>query len=249
MSKEEIRKELKKLRNLLSTEDQKSFSDAICDSLIQSKEYTSCSHLFTFVSFGSEISTLEIIRQALINHKRVYIPKVEVHGIEFYEIHSLDGLIPSKFGVLEPVKQEENRYKVIEMDKETDKDRETNTNKEANIDKETYIDKETNIEKETNRDKGTNRDKELYMDKATNLYDETKIDNLMLLPGLAFDPTGNRIGYGAGYYDRYLSTYPPDHFYKIALAYDFQIKEKIIASEYDVKADAILTPTRRIQCW
>ncbi len=65
---------------------------------------------------------------------------------------------------------------------------------------------------------------------------------VMLLPGLAFDPAGNRIGYGAGYYDRYFSSHPPGNFYKIALAYDFQIMESIPNDKYDVKADLIITP-------
>ncbi len=71
---------------------------------------------------------------------------------------------------------------------------------------------------------------------------------LMLLPGLAFDQFGNRIGYGAGYYDRYLHQYQPESFYKIALCYDFQLLELIESREYDIAADAILTPTRSIQC-
>jgi 5-formyltetrahydrofolate cyclo-ligase len=72
--------------------------------------------------------------------------------------------------------------------------------------------------------------------------------SLMILPGLAFDPLGNRIGYGAGYYDRYLNEKKSDHFIKIAIAYDFQIVEKIEVMDHDVRADIILTPTRVYQC-
>lgn len=71
---------------------------------------------------------------------------------------------------------------------------------------------------------------------------------LMLLPGLAFDFAGNRIGYGAGYYDCYLSLYPPDFFYKLALAYDFQLIEDIPTDAFDQKADEIVTPTHRVHC-
>lgn len=72
--------------------------------------------------------------------------------------------------------------------------------------------------------------------------------NLMLLPGLAFDRKGNRIGYGAGYYDRYLVTHPEANFYKLAVAYDFQALEEIPSEEFDIKVDAIITPTRFIEC-
>lgn len=69
------------------------------------------------------------------------------------------------------------------------------------------------------------------------------VRNLMLLPGLAFDPEGNRIGYGAGYYDKYLGFYGAEAFYKIALAFDFQVLDRIEAMEHDIKADMIITPT------
>lgn len=78
--------------------------------------------------------------------------------------------------------------------------------------------------------------------------DNIQTDNLMLLPGLAFDTFGNRIGYGAGYYDRYLSTQGEGYFYKIALAYDFQVMEQVASDEYDIKADVIITSSRIIDC-
>lgn len=70
----------------------------------------------------------------------------------------------------------------------------------------------------------------------------------MVLPGLAFDLEGNRIGYGAGYYDKFFGKYTGLIFYKLAVCYDFQVIENIEAEEHDVKADAILTPTKRINC-
>jgi 5-formyltetrahydrofolate cyclo-ligase len=73
-------------------------------------------------------------------------------------------------------------------------------------------------------------------------YPNQSGDNLMLLPGLAFDRRGNRVGYGSGYYDRYLLEYPKDYFYKIAVAYDFQILDQIESEEHDIRADGIITP-------
>jgi len=76
--------------------------------------------------------------------------------------------------------------------------------------------------------------------------DEQLNANLMILPGLAFDPAGNRIGYGAGYYDRYLQSHKNIGFYRIALAYDFQLIDRIEADEQDVAVDMIITPTKII---
>lgn len=62
---------------------------------------------------------------------------------------------------------------------------------------------------------------------------------LMLLPGVVFDRDGNRIGYGKGFYDRYLQRYP--HFQKVGLAFSVQCREKILSEAQDVCVDAILT--------
>lgn len=75
-----------------------------------------------------------------------------------------------------------------------------------------------------------------------------KGSRLMLLPGLAFDTSGCRVGYGAGYYDRFLSLHREDGFIKLAPAYDFQVVRHICCEEYDIRADLILTPHRMINC-
>lgn len=71
---------------------------------------------------------------------------------------------------------------------------------------------------------------------------------LMVTPGLAFDPSGNRIGYGAGYYDRFFTEHKEDNFIKIALAYDFQMQNQIEAEEHDIKVDFIITPNKIYDC-
>lgn len=70
-------------------------------------------------------------------------------------------------------------------------------------------------------------------------------EGFMLLPGLAFDEKKHRMGYGGGFYDKYLSGHKK-HF-KAALAYDFQVFDSIPAEEYDVPADIIVTEERIIR--
>lgn len=67
---------------------------------------------------------------------------------------------------------------------------------------------------------------------------------LIVMPGIAFDPEFNRIGYGGGFYDKYLATHPDTHFTKVALTYDFQIVDHLETEPHDQKIDAIITPTR-----
>lgn len=61
---------------------------------------------------------------------------------------------------------------------------------------------------------------------------------LMLMPGLAFDRTLSRIGYGGGYYDRYLENCPV---WTAALAYTEQIWDRIPAEIQDIRPDRIIT--------
>ena len=61
----------------------------------------------------------------------------------------------------------------------------------------------------------------------------------MCMPGLAFDRSYNRIGYGGGFYDRYLSV--DNKLYKAALAYEAQLLESIPAQDGDVRPDMIVT--------
>ena len=66
--------------------------------------------------------------------------------------------------------------------------------------------------------------------------------NIMLVPLLAFDKNLNRIGYGGGYYDRYLKKIKKiKDVLTIGLAYSFQKVKKIPTKQHDIKLDFIVT--------
>lgn len=67
---------------------------------------------------------------------------------------------------------------------------------------------------------------------------------LMVVPGLAFDLKGNRLGYGAGFYDRILPAY---HRPTVALAFEVQIVPQAPAEAHDVPMQKIVTETRVIE--
>ena len=71
--------------------------------------------------------------------------------------------------------------------------------------------------------------------------------DLVIIPGVAFDREGNRVGYGSGFYDRFLPKLRKGA-KKIALAYDLQIVEKIPTGENDVSVEKIITEDEIIQC-
>lgn len=61
-----------------------------------------------------------------------------------------------------------------------------------------------------------------------------------LVPGVGFDKTGNRMGYGKGYYDRYLSRSTAE-ICKIGVCYDEQLLEEIPTQEHDIKMDLVVS--------
>ena len=75
-------------------------------------------------------------------------------------------------------------------------------------------------------------------------FNPEKLD-LIVVPGLVFFKDGHRIGYGYGYYDKFLKTLKKKPV-KIGLAFDFQIAEKIPHEEHDVPMDVIITEKRII---
>ena len=71
--------------------------------------------------------------------------------------------------------------------------------------------------------------------------------DLVIIPGAAFDASGNRLGYGAGFYDRLLAGMK-NKIPVIAPAYEEQIMEKIPSEPHDVRVDKIVTDRRVIEC-
>src|SRR5450432_669340 len=81
---------------------------------------------------------------------------------------------------------------------------------------------------------------------------------VMLVPGLAFDRLGNRLGFGGGYYDEWLTgggPVPEGASAKarrpglvVGVGYDFQLVEACPAGPHDARVDCVVTPARVIRC-
>lgn len=69
--------------------------------------------------------------------------------------------------------------------------------------------------------------------------------DLIIVPGVIFDIHGNRIGFGAGYYDRFLSNKTKTTTI-IGIAYDYQIIDSVPTDKYDIPMDFIITEKRII---
>ena len=178
MTKQEARERMKRLRKELSNEEREKKNKAIRDCLLKFMEEQEKNWFFPFVSYGTEVDTLELIRIVLEEGKmQVAVPRVEGKDMDFYVIHSMEDLQPGYQGIPEPVTSES----------------------------------------------------------------VLAADGIMLLPGLAFDREKNRVGYGGGFYDRYLEKCDSSQLVTVAAAYDFQIVDRIVAEEFDRRPQWIIT--------
>ncbi len=178
--KDKLRKISLEKRDNLNTDEKKQFDKGIFKLVTESDLFKNAQVIFAFVSFKSEVDTFNIINHALTLGKTVCVPKVisKEEGLKVYKIESLQNLITSNYGILEPT---EGAKEIMPQ----------------NID-------------------------------------------LVLTPGLAFDLNGGRLGYGAGYYDRFLRN-PYFKGIKIGICYSTQIVDKVPTNEDDIFMDIIIT--------
>lgn len=69
--------------------------------------------------------------------------------------------------------------------------------------------------------------------------------DLVIVPGVAFDPTGYRIGFGGGYYDRFLADYEGD---TVALLLSDQLVERIPGELHDIPVQTLITERTTLEC-
>lgn len=180
-SKKEIRKYVKNVKSLLSSDEVIHNSLQIQNLLMELEQYKNAKKIYIYVNYNQEVVTADIIKKSLELGKNVFVPKIYNDVIKFHQIWSYDtDLAPGAYGILEP----------------------------------------------------------------TNDSADDKRDGLLIMPGLAFDQSFHRIGYGGGFYDKYLAL--PNNHIKVALAYNFQIFDLIPTDEFDRKVDIIITQDFRI---
>lgn len=90
---------------------------------------------------------------------------------------------------------------------------------------------------------GTYKIKEPQNQSIECYFKKTSID-LMIVPGLVFDEEGYRIGFGKGYFDRYLADFINR---KVSMLAEFQIINQIPINEYDISVDCLITEKRIIK--
>lgn len=184
--KEEIRRRILEIRSRQGGREWKSGTDRIMKKVTAHPWFLEAEAVYCYVDVRGEAGTRGIMDYAWRLGKRVFVPSVKGHDMEFYRLFSFDGLKEGTFGIPEP------SVKIRE--------------RKADI----------------------KRDGRIFM----------------IMPGVAFDRERNRIGYGGGYYDRYLASCTEFYGHAIAIAFECQIVEKIEAEKTDRKPELLITERR-----
>ena len=183
MPKRSIRETLLKQRRHLSLDTCLAKSLQAQARLMTSKEFTAAAIIALYQPVFNEVFTEAIFHGSRQAGKVVVYPRVRGTALEFVRVDELAGLVPGRFGILEPVGTEQVAVAAID---------------------------------------------------------------LMVVPGVAFDPGGHRLGYGKGFYDRALHAQPLGGVL-VGLAFDFQIVPELPAESHDIPMDLLVTEERIIQ--
>lgn len=225
MTKAELRLKMREMRNSLTREERLNYGEVIRRRLTGLEEWHRSNQLFTYLSFGSEVDTWGLVEDALSAMGTYDCPDMKAlypdksQKKEIF-VPRVEGKNMNFYPITETASLKRSKFGVPEPDESH------------------QIPYTSGLRKSSGHREARDRSIDNGVDPP----------RLMLLPGLAFDLKGNRLGYGAGYYDRFLSAHGKDGFIKVALAYDFQIQESIAAEAYDIRVDYIVTPDRTIRC-
>ena len=184
LKKKELRKDILYIRNNMCENEKEEKDNVIKHRFLESDYYKKADKIFIYISYSSEIDTINIINKALSDGKEIFVPRTifDTKAMDAVKINSLENMKKDKYGIPEP---------------------------QGDIP----------------------------------CVDPNELD-LIVVPGVAFDNNGGRMGYGAGYYDRYfkkISNVKKNTIKKLALAYEFQIIDNVPMDKQDVKIDYIIT--------
>lgn len=177
LTKEQIRTTILYRLKIQKEEDRNKKSSRIKAKLFKNRIFKRAKMVMFYMSFGGEVETGNMIKEALRIGKTVVVPVIGRRRIMRPCLLKRGApLLKGPYGILEPVMKQH--------------------------------------------------------------LDVSDID-VVIVPGLAFDKTGARLGRGKGYYDRFLKTVSQDTA-SIGLAFDFQVLPRVPTARYDVSVNTVL---------
>ena len=112
MSKQIIRKKIKEKLASIPASDLNTESVSICQKIINSKDYKTCTTLLAYMPLQDEVDISPVISDALNNHKEVFLPRIipGTNQMEFYGYETASQAKKGSFGIMEPAADEERNF-------------------------------------------------------------------------------------------------------------------------------------------
>ncbi|MBP9717785.1 5-formyltetrahydrofolate cyclo-ligase [Candidatus Gracilibacteria bacterium] len=182
----------------------------------------------------------DIIRSQLKNSRK---------NLSINEKKTLDSLIFQRLITFAPFAQADSIFSYMPHDNEVD----TRAVIEAHLLKKTFIlpsvrGEELHLYKLNSLDELKKGEFGIHEPAEQGNQHDHHLLEVALVPGIAFDESGHRIGYGGGFFDRFLKKMENINCTTIGLAYEFQIIDKVPIEPYDVPVHYIITEQRTIIC-
>lgn len=174
-----LREKYRNIRTSMTADEKNAYDEAIAQQVRRLWQYEKNDTLLVYVSTPIEVDTHAIIEQALLDGKKVAVPRCVsgTRNMDFYYIRSLDDLESGSFGVLEPIP-----------------------------------------------------------DKTERMTDFSR--GLCIVPAFSYDWSGYRLGYGKGYYDRFLSRFEGNI---IGVCYSNCVQRSLPHGRYDRPVELLVT--------
>ena len=175
MDKQALRKEIREKKRAMTEEQIVAASQRLGELFLASDAYKQANTIYGYLPYNQEVRTVPMLQQALLDGKKVAVPKCYGDEMRFIYLDDLSKVEKGYCGIPEPI-----------------------------------------------------ADEPIADDQTA----------LVLMPGLAFDPEGHRMGYGGGFYDKFLER-EPNH-PTLALCYAFQMLDHLETEAHDIPVDTVL---------
>ena len=215
MTKSEIRSFVKGLVRGISVEERTRFSEALKEEVVGLECWRSANEVMLFFSLPDEVDMLPLIRAALAEQKRIYLPRVIAtqvsRGVDVCEV--AEGNTLPKKSTLPAGNIVSGEEMILEV---------------RELAPEQLAPGRWGIWEPT--------------DEAPLLSDYSRLD-LVVVPGVAFSSDGKRLGRGKSFYDRFLPLVPRAAF--VGVCYPCQVVEQIPADPWDIGMDIVCCGEKR----
>lgn len=233
MTKSEIRSFVKGLVRGISVEERTRFSEALKEEVVGLECWRSAKEVMLFFSLPDEVDMLPLIRAALAEQKRIYLPRVIAtqvsRGVDVCEV--AEGNTLAMGGTL-PKKSEQAMGNTLPK-KSTLPAGNTVSGKEMILEVRELAPGQLALGRWGIWEP---------TDEAPLLSDYSRLD-LVVVPGVAFSSDGKRLGRGKSFYDRFLPLVPRAAF--VGVCYPCQVVEQIPADPWDIGMDIVCCGKKR----